>query len=425
MEQYDILVVGGGSAGLCAALQASRILGAGRVSLVEKNGMCGGTTTAGGVNFPGIFHAWGRQVIGGIGWELIEQERRECGKPLPEHLLTKDTSMVSHTMFQIRIDTMVYACLADEWLVKAGTVLKYHTMVGSVQKQDSSYRVTLCGKDGLYDIEAKLLIDCTGDANLAKMAGAELNVIEDCQPGTFSCYTTGYDLTQLDMAELQKNYEQAVADGRLEYRDSGWGMRFSAAFLTKQGDNANHIVGINAADSEGRTRMELAGRASLMRMFRFLKTQKGFENLELKPIASECGVRESRTIQGLQTVTVNDYISGRVFDDAVCYSFYPIDLHDKTVGLDKRQLQPGCVPTVPLGALIPKGVERFLAAGRIISSDRLANSALRVQATCMATGQAAGAAAALACLRNCAPADIDINELRTTLKQHHAILPPR
>ena len=139
MEQYDILVVGGGSAGLCAALQASRILGAGRVSLVEKNGMCGGTTTAGGVNFPGIFHAWGRQVIGGIGWELIEQVRRECGKPLPEHLLTKDTSMVSHTMFQIRIDTMVYAWLADEWLVKAGTVLKYHTMVGSVQKQDSSY----------------------------------------------------------------------------------------------------------------------------------------------------------------------------------------------------------------------------------------------------------------------------------------------
>ena len=140
MEQYDVLVVGGGNAGLCAALQASRILGAGRVCLVEKNGMCGGTTTAGGVNFPGIFHAWGKQVIGGIGWELIEQVWRECGKPLPEHLLTKDTSMVSHTMFQIRIDTMVYACLADEWLVKAGTVLKYHTMVGSVQKQDSNWQ---------------------------------------------------------------------------------------------------------------------------------------------------------------------------------------------------------------------------------------------------------------------------------------------
>ncbi len=425
MEQYDILVVGGGSAGLCAALQASRILGAGRVCLVEKNGMCGGTTTIGGVNFPGIFHAWGKQVIGGIGWELIEQVQRECGKPLPEHLLTKDTSMVSHTKFQIRIDTTVYACIADEWLVKAGTVLKYHTMVGSVQKQDSSYRVTLCGKDGLYDIEAKLLIDCTGDANLAKLAGAELNVIEDCQPGTFSCYATGYDLTQLDMPELQKNYEQAVADGKLEYRDSGWGMGFSAAFLTKHGDNANHIVGINAADSEGRTRMELAGRASLMRMFRFLKTQRGFENLELKPIASECGVRESRTIQGLQTVTVNDYISGRVFDNAVCYSFYPIDLHDKTAGISNRKLQPGCVPTVPMGALIPNGMERFLAAGRIISSDRLANSALRVQATCMATGQAAGAAAALACLRNCEPADIDINDLRKTLKQHHAILPPQ
>ena len=75
MEQYDVLVAGAGSAGLCAALQAARVLGAGRVCLVEKNGICGGTTTIGGINFPGIFHACGRQVIGGIGWELVS--RRE------------------------------------------------------------------------------------------------------------------------------------------------------------------------------------------------------------------------------------------------------------------------------------------------------------------------------------------------------------
>ena len=385
--------------------------------------MCGGTATAGGVNFPGIFHAWKRQVIAGIGWDLIVQTRRECGNPLPEHLLQLDTSTVSHTMFHISIDPMVFACVADEWLAEAGTVLKYHTMLGAVQRENGSYRVTLCGKDGLYDVEAQLLIDCTGDANLAKMVGAQLNVPEECQPGTYSCHAAGYDLSQLDLSDIQQEYEKAVAEGKLNFMDSGWGVGFSPAFLTKHGDNANHVPGINAADSEGRTRLEIAGRASLMRMFRFLKQQKGFENLEFKPIASECGVRESRTIQGIQTITAGDYVSGRHFENAVCYSFYPIDLHDKKLGLDKRQLQPGCVPTVPLGALIPKGLNGFLAAGRIISSDRLANSALRVQATCMATGQAAGSAAALAAMHRCEPSAVNLDELRSTLKTHHAIVP--
>ncbi|MBO7532720.1 MAG: FAD-dependent oxidoreductase, partial [Victivallales bacterium] len=160
-----------------------------------------------------------------------------------------------------------------------------------------------------------------------------------------------------------------------------------------------------------------------MRLFRFLKKQKGFENLEFKLAAAECGVRESRTVQGLQTITVDDYVDGRVFDNAVCYSYYPVDLHDAKQGLVNRKIQPGHVPTVPLGALIPKGLSNFMVAGRILSSDRLANSALRIQATCMATGQAAGAAAALAIQHGCEPADVNLDELRRVLQENHAIVP--
>src|SRR5690606_13053190 len=97
-------------------------------------------------------------------------------------------------------------------------------------------------------------------------------------------------------------------------------------------------------------------------------------------------------IQGEYLVTVDDYTSGKTFPDGVCYAFYPIDLHDKE-GVKPTPLQPGVVPSVPLRALIPKGSRHLLVAGRSISSDRLANSALRVQATCMAMGQAAGLAA--------------------------------
>ena len=114
-------------------------------------------------------------------------------------------------------------------------------------------------------------------------------------------------------------------------------------------------------------------------------------------MAPECGIRETVTIQGEATITHEDYVSGRLWQDAVCYSFYPIDLHyARGGGIDTRPLQPGTVPTVPRGALVPRGSRRLLAAGRCLSSDREANSALRVQATCMACGQAAAVLAAQA-----------------------------
>jgi hypothetical protein len=125
---------------------------------------------------------------------------------------------------------------------------------------------------------------------------------------------------------------------------------------------------------------------------------------------------------GETTITCDDFTSGRLFDDAVCYSFYPIDLHDRH-GVTPKPLSPGTVPTIPLGALIPKGSRNLLAAGRCLSSDRLANSALRVQASCMAMGQAAGATAALAARSATTPRSVPLGELRTLLREHGAIVP--
>ena len=137
------------------------------------------------------------------------------------------------------------------------------------------------------------------------------------------------------------------------------------------------------------------GRSGMLRLLRVLKTFPGLENITVKSVQSEVAVRESWRIRGLYEVSLEDYVSGRVFDDALVYSFYPIDLHNDS-GVLPQQLEKDRVATVPLRALIPEGSRHMTAAGRCISSDQLANSALRVQATCMATGQAAGAAAALA-----------------------------
>ncbi len=417
-NRFDVLVAGAGTSGICAAIQAAR--SGASVCLVEKNGIPGGTMTIAEIPRPGIFHAWGKQVIAGIGWDLVQKTRKESNEPIPD--FCKEVYK-EHWRYQVTLDPVIFAALCDEALLEAGVSIKYHTMIGSVALTDAGADVTLCGKDGLYPVFAKRVIDCTGDANVSKMAGAEFRTSDPCQPGTLGVYAIGYDPETLDIEAIKAAFDVALERGEVRHEDSGWGKGFNANVLWARGHNSNHICGINAADSEGRTKIEIAGRASLLRLYRFLKKQPGLEHLTFKLNAAECGVRETRTVVGLETVTAADYASGRKFDDAVSYAFYPIDLHDAKVGLDKRELTPGTTPTVPRGALIPRNTQNLLVAGRIISSDRLANSALRVQATCMATGQAAGALAALSVKLGVPAEQVPLEELRKQLEANRAIMP--
>lgn len=416
--KWDVAVIGAGPAGLCAALQCARE--GLKTLLVEKNGISGGAITAAGINYPGIFHAWGHQLIAGIGWELVKKTLLETGSPLPDFSVPGDgTNRGMH----VTINSLLFAAIADEELLKAGVSIQYQTMPGALKPTGDGWILTLCGKDGLFEAESAFVIDCTGDANVVRMAGFPCNEPSECQPGTLSIYVDHFDPAALDPEVLQREFDKAAANGEVSAEDFGWSKKFNTGFLLGHGNNANHICGINAADSAGRTAIEIAGRQSIRRVYQFLKRLPGLEKVEFHLRCAECGVRETRTVQGEETVTLEDYYSGRKFEDALCYSFYPIDLHDEKMGLDFRPLPKGVTPTVPRGALVPKGSKRLLAAGRILSSDRLANSALRVQATCMATGQAAGAMAVL-CLKNSAGAmALPLSEIRALLEKHGAIVP--
>jgi hypothetical protein len=148
------------------------------------------------------------------------------------------------------------------------------------------------------------------------------------------------------------------------------------------------------------------------------------EGLRIDSVACECGIRESITITGKAKVTMEDYWSGRLWSDALCYSFYPIDVHDaEGHGIDIRPLPEGVVPTIPRGAMLPAGSRNLIVAGRCISCDKEAQSALRVEASCMAMGQAAGAMAALSAELAADPEELPISDIRAILREHGAIVP--
>lgn len=421
-EPFDVVVVGGGVSGVCAAAQAA-CAGASTL-LVERSGRLGGTLANGGISRPGIFHAWGERVISGIGWGMVQRAVEEGGGSMPDF---RDLTL-PHWRHQVMVSGPLFSAICDGEVSQSGAELLLHAMPASAVRRRGGWDVALCCKEGIRKVRAKVLVDCTGDANLAEMAGARLRQYAECQPGTLSFRLEGYDPSALDMESLDAEFARAVAAGEVEAEDACWNVAAPkvSSLLWNRGSNANHIrVDSSARSSAGRTQIEIAGRASMYRVYKWLKAQPGLEGIKLAEASPEIGVRETATVVGLAEITERDYASGRKWRDAVCYSYYPIDLHSSSLasGLHFVKLTRGRVPTVPRGALVAAGCEGLLVAGRIISSDRLANSALRVQATAMATGQAAGALAALSAKCRQSPQDVPIGKLKKLLRDNGAIVP--
>ncbi|MBM3851827.1 MAG: FAD-dependent oxidoreductase [Verrucomicrobia bacterium] len=420
MHSLDVIVIGAGSAGLTAATQAARA-GA-RTLLIDKSGVLGGTTVAAAVNFPGLFHAWGRQIIAGYGWQLVRAAVAEMGDPLPDF---SEPHGRAHSRHQILVNPAAYAALADTMVCEAGCEVLLHTLLAAADPAEDGWRLTLCGKEGLAPVRCRVLIDCTGDANAVALAGLPLHRNAELQPGTLALRAVGYDRDALDLPALEAAFLAAVERGELHRSDLQLEDSPVAYFLRLRGANCVHVVGIDGSTSAGRTEAELKARALMLRLLRFFRRQPGLEALRFEFFATECGIRESRTIEGEVRVTGWDYTSGRLWEDALCYSYYPIDVHRPNgIGIEIAPLAEGVVPTMPLRALLPRGSRHLLVAGRCASGDQVANSAFRVQASCMAMGQAAGAVAALAVRLNREVRDVPLDDIRALLRAHGAIVPP-
>ena len=409
--ETDILIVGGGTAGTIAAIQAGRT-GA-QTTLIESGSQLGGCTTTGGVSFPGIFHAWGEQIISGIGWELVLDAVELNGDQLP------DFSKIpkSHWKHQVAVNPAIYVMLAEEKCLEAGVDIRYYETPTSVKFENARWLVESTGKGVKTIISAKQLIDCTGNALIASMAGYKVLREKETQPGSLVYSMGGYDFDQLDLSKIPKRYHRALHQNMLTSQ------------IRKTGENTFvpygyvYVYGADSTTSETHTMANQKGRQNLLQLIRELRELPGCENIRITSMKTETAVRETFRIDGLYKITKEDYVSGLLYEDSLSYSFYPIDLHRDGKSIYQEFLKPNIVAAIPMRALIPKNSENFLVAGRCLSSDRLANSALRVQASCMGMGQAAAVTASLSIQEGVTPAKITPDLVKKRLKQYGAIVP--
>ncbi|RJS94536.1 FAD-dependent oxidoreductase [Candidatus Bathyarchaeota archaeon] len=411
-SEHDVIVAGGGTAGVAAAVAAARN-GADTI-LIERYGFLGGTMTAGLVNPFMTFHAGKEQIIKGIFQEIIDRLKDMDG-------YDEKTKAFDNEVMKIVLDQMIK---------ETGVKLLLHTYIADalVTKGNAIRGVEAYNKSGRQTVLGRVIIDATGDGDVAVMAGAlyEKGREEDglTQPMTLNFRMGGVDVERMPSREkINKLFEEAKAKGEIKIPREN-----VLYFLTtRKGEihfNTTRIVKVDGTKADDLTYAEIEGRRQMVELIKFLKEKvSGFENAYLMMSAVQVGVRETRRIIGEYVLTGEDIVKARKFSDVIARGSYPIDIHSPTgEGTIIKRLPPGESYDIPYRCIVPKKVENLLIAGRCISCTHEAQAAIRVIPIVVAIGQAAGTAAALAAKLHVSPREMDVSLLQETLKKQGAIL---
>ena len=421
--EFDVLVVGGGPAGMLAATAAAK--NGAHVALVERYGFLGGAATAALVNPISTFKKNGEQVIGGLAWQFVKRLAAMGG--------ADDT----YPNGNVPVDAELFKLAAQRMLLEADVTLYLHTTLVDVQgeKNRPTYAV-LQNKSGLFALGAKVFIDCTGDADLAALCGVpmlEIPPAEEMQPASLG-FRLGGVKTDLVVglhpsepgAKFQM-YEVRTIFGSLpqNVREPQFGGPW---FCTVLNDKAG-IVSVNitrtaadATNGESVTAAECRLHEDAHTLLALLKRYvPAFKDSYLLTTATQAGFRESRRIKGVYTLNAEEYASAHHYPDAVARGAHPIDIHRAAdTKQDVRFLDKAGY--IPYRAMIAEGFDDLLVAGRCISADRASFASIRVMATAMALGEAAGTAAALCVREKCGTTGLNTDLLRTTLLAQGAII---
>lgn len=418
-EKVDVLVAGGGTAGHIAAIQAGR-LGV-KTSIIEAGSMLGGTMTVGGVYMPNHFFSKSRPVVQGIPWELYTRSKEIEGLPVPDYRKRRPVETPGYYSY---INVPVYAALAEEEALKAGVILHYHEFISEIRVDGNLWEITSFGRGIRRVTTAREVIDCSGDSDVVRMLGLKVLRSKAPQPGTLQYKIEGIEYEQVWKEEVQTIYEEAMRDGVLQKGDWAYAnMEPFQYYLAHGGHNGTHIYDADTSDSDGQTRANIEGRARMLRMFKFVRTSvPGCERATLKMMAPYALSRETFHTVGEYLIEKDDFFKATDFGDKVCNAFNYADLHSQEVGCEVEFLaSEELLPTVPFRALIPKDSRRLTVAGRNVSANRIAFAGIRAQCTCMAMGQAMGAAAALAIQKGVASREVDSKAIVAVTVEHGAV----
>jgi len=440
--KFDVVVVGGGTAGVPAAVAAAR--NGVRVALVEQNGFVGGMA---GMGLPFIaFHDRNKQlVVRGIALELITRlQKMDAASSFA-------FDPIFHSIIGVSPTWLRYVCL--ELLEKAGVEVFLNSMFARpVMRGESITGVEILSKSGLEKIEARVTVDCTGDGDVAAAAGAPFTFGSEkenlAQAATLLSRVSNVDFEALinflqvqgaetrellrDHPDLLRAYlkslntvpvfvvgglcslvKTGIEKGELAPFTSWIVMVVQrwAGFITLA---TSRVAQVDATKRESLDEAIIEAMKQTKQIFAFLRSRvPGFEHAELVDIAPRLGVRESRHITGDSILLESNVHDGTIPSDSVALGSHPIDIWDAT---DTRpHVQSSMKYGIPYACLLPRGVENLLVAGRCISATHAAAASARIMPTCMATGQAAGTAAALSVIRNCSPRALSVRALQEKL----------
>lgn len=442
-KNYDVIVAGGGTAGWTAALAAAR--NGKRVLVVERKGYLGGALSS-GLLVLGFHDSDSNQIVKGYAQEFLDrvQQYNGCeGHHLSDMWHNSMSPLNSPVVKQVIIEMLVeagveilmYAQITD--VIMDGNVIKGL----KVQKKSESQ---------LYF--AKTVIDATGDGIVSYFAGARiLNTLENLQPPTLL-----FRMENVDMGKMRE-FIVANPDSFVNWRMKPGKEKTEEFLRTTQlfflmpelieqfpfvGEyapiidrimllavpHANAIVvnmlrskHVDCTSSESMTAATIHQYQNMIALFEFLRKHvPGCEKAYLADSEPEIQIRESRRIEGEYILSEQDIYAGRRFEDSIAVGGYMIDVHtnDSHCACEYTGQSYG----IPYKTMIPKGIENLLVAGRCISGTKAASGSYRVMATCMAVGQAAGTACALACEKEVPPRVIDVKELRAMLVRENAVI---
>ncbi|MEU9671152.1 FAD-dependent oxidoreductase [Streptomyces bobili] len=442
----QVLVVGGGPAGIGAALGAANA-GA-EVILVERYGFLGGNATAALVMPLMSFHnevkqavsgdtgrllppdhGEGEPVVGGVLWVLLEQLVR-AGAAIRPSL---------ETGYTVPFDAELFKLVAYDLLENHEVRTLLHAFASDAFGLPDRTRVVFETKSGPLVIDADVIVDCTGDGDVAAAAGAAYDIgrPEDgwTQPMTlmfrmvrfdqakFASYTHAHPDQWRGVHGLWDLVRAATDAGELDLprEDVLFFATPNPGELAVNSTRVTEALGTSVWDL---TRAEFTAHRQMAQIARFLRDRvPGFADSYVVQSGVQVGVRETRRIVGEYRLTGEDVLTARQFDDAVARGAYPVDIHNPSGrGTTLKRLPRGESYDIPLRCLLPRGLDRILVAGRCISGDHVAHSSYRVMPISMATGQAAGVCAALAATGGRQPRDIPVSEVQRELRSQGASL---